>query len=268
MSAYVGIDIAAKSVDVTVRRKRKCMAPITYKQSPAGHAILIKKLKAIKPVGVVMEATGVYYLDLAYALAQAGLPVSVINPRSFHHFAEIKLQGSKTDRIDSQLLAEYAECMMPRLWSPPDKTRMALRDLACQLNRLTHARTQAKNRRHALMAKGGTLPLLIEDERAGIAQLDQRIERLQKAALERIQRCEERTRHFKHLQAAKGIGVVSSIAILGELCVLPEELKAKQVTCHAGLDVRLRQSGSCLNRPGRLSKAGNAYLGPPSTCPH
>jgi transposase len=260
MSAYVGIDVAAKSVEVAIRRKGKCAEPVTYEQSPAGHAALIKKLKAIRPACVVMEATGIYYLDLAYALAQAGLPVSVINPRSFRHFAEIKLQNSKTDPIDSRLLAEYAERMTPRPWTPPSEIRMALRDLGRQLNRLTNARTQAKNRLHALTAKGNTLPLLIEDERAGIAQLDARIERLEQAALELIQRCEELTRHFQHIQAAKGIRARSAIPILGELCVLPENLRASQVTRHAGLDVRLQQSGSSLHRPGRLSKAGNAYL--------
>ncbi len=47
-----------------------------------------------------MEATGIYYLDLAVALAKANLPVSVINPKSFHHFAPLKLNGNKTDAVD------------------------------------------------------------------------------------------------------------------------------------------------------------------------
>lgn len=48
--------------------------------------------------------------------------------------------------------------------------------------------------------------------------------------------------------------------MLGELSVLPRCLKARQVSRFAGLDVRLTQSGTSVNRPGRLSKAGNAYL--------
>lgn len=260
MNTYVGLDIAARTVDVTVRRGSHNTEPVTFSQDTQGHAALIKWLRPLEPDCVVMEATGVYYLDLAYALTQAGLPVSVINPRSFHHFAEIKLQGSKTDRIDSQLLAEYAQCLTPRPWTPPDTTRMALRDLARQLNRLTQARTQAKNRLHALMAKGNTPALLIEDERTGIAQLDQRIKRLQQAATELISDSGELAQHVDNLQKAKGISQVSAIALLGELGVLPTDLKAPQVSRHAGLDVRLQQSGSSLNRPGRLSKTGNAYL--------
>jgi transposase len=83
-----------------------------------------------------MEATGMYYLDLAIELHAAGLPVSVINPRSFHNFAKLMLQNSKTDEIDAQLLAEYGERMGPRLWVPPTAEQMMLRAIGRHINRL------------------------------------------------------------------------------------------------------------------------------------
>lgn len=260
MAAFVGIDIAAKSFEMVCREQGKNTKPVSFVQTAEGHTKAIKTLKALKPLCIVMEATGIYYLDLAVALANAGLPVSVINPKSYHHFAQLKLAGSKTDGIDSALLAEYGERMSPPLWTPPDVTRLALRDLARQINRLTGARTQAKNRLHALKAKGMTLPLLIEDEQEGIVLLERRIERLQQAALELLAESEELSAQLKALCAAKGIATTSAIALLGELCVLPAHLKAPQVSRYAGLDVRLSQSGTSVNRPARLSKAGNAYL--------
>ena len=74
--------------------------------------------------------------------------------------------------------------MKPALWRAPDDALMGLRDVGRQINRLTAARTQAKNRLHALRSKSATLPLLIEDEMDGIERLNQRIERLSKAAVE------------------------------------------------------------------------------------
>lgn len=260
MAAYVGIDIAAKSFEMVCREQGKNAKPVNFAQTTEGHTKAIKLLKALQPRCIVMEATGIYYLDLAVALANAGLPVSVINPKSYHHFAQLKLAGSKTDGIDSALLAEYGERMSPPLWTPPDMTRLALRDLARQINRLTGARTQAKNRLHALQAKGMTLPLLIEDEQEGIALLERRIERLQQAALDLLTKSDTLSSQLKALCAAKGIATASAIALLGELCVLPAHLKAPQVSRYAGLDVRLSQSGTSVNRPARLSKAGNAYL--------
>lgn len=260
MSVFVGIDVAARSVDVVVRRQDQNQRVQTFAQTPKGHARLVKQLAALKPECVVLEATGIYYLDLAVALHEAGLPVAVINPKSFHHFVQLKLETSKTDPIDADILAEYAQRMTPTLWSPPNTTCMALRDMGRQINRLVHARTQAKNRLHALQSKQSTLQLLIDDEREGITLLDRRITRLRDAALALIKADEPLAAGLAHLTAASGVSDVSAVSLLAELSVLPMHLKAPQVSRYAGLDVRLKQSGSSLNRPGRLGKAGNAYL--------
>jgi transposase len=259
MMTVVGIDISAQSFDLVSRRDGRNAKAQRFEQTAQGHARAIRHLKALKAECIVMEATGVYYLDLAVALHEAGLAVCVINPRSFRHFAEIQLTGSKTDAIDAALLAEYAERMTPRRWTPPQHC-LGLRDIGRQINRLVHARTQAKNRLHALTAKTSTPELLIEDEQEGIVQLDRRIARLKQAALELIARSETLSSHFKHMSTARGMGEASTVAVLAELCSLPSGLKAAQVSRHAGLDVRLTHSGTSVNRPARLSKAGNAYL--------
>jgi transposase len=260
MATWVGIDIAAKDVELVSRIDGKSSRPMKFKQTSEGHQRVIKHLRALAPSGVVLEATGVYYLDLAVALFRAGLPVMVNNPKSFHHFAKLMLKPSKTDGIDTALLAEYGERMTPVRWIPPDTTRLGLRDIGRQINRLTASRTQAKNRLHALQAKGMTLSLLLEDEQEGIALLDRRIARLQEAALTLVADSEELSVQLPHLTTAVGVGTASAIALLGELCVLPREMKAPQVSRHAGLDVRLNLSGTSVHRPARLSKAGNAYL--------
>lgn len=260
MSVFAGIDIAAQSFDLVVRKSGSNQAVITFDQTPKGHAKAVKKLRSVKPERVVMEATGIYYLDLALALHAADLPVSVINPRSFKHFAQLKLQGNKTDSIDSALLAEYGERMEPRLWTRPTPEKLGLRDLGRQINRLVHARTQAKNRLHALKSKQDTLDLILEDEQDGIDLLDRRIERLKQAAIELIESSSDLARHWANITATKGIGEASALAILAELCVLPESMKSTQVSRYAGLDVRVNQSGTSIDKPGRLNKAGNAYL--------
>lgn len=260
MKVFAGIDVGAKSVVLVCRQDGRGLEPQSFEQSVAGHAALVQRLRALKPQRVVLEATGIYYLDLALALLEGGLPVSVINPKSFHHFAKLKLASSKTDGLDAALLAEYGERMSPSLWQAPDPHRLALRDVGRQINRLTKTRTQAKNRLHALRAKRATLPLLIDDEIEGITLLNRRIKRLTAAAIELLRKAPELAHQCDLIDAAKGIAQASAIAILAELCVLPTHLKANQVSRYAGLDVRLCQSGTSVNRPARLSKAGNAYL--------
>lgn len=260
MTVSVGIDIGAASFDVVVYRAEKFSKSERYSQTVEGRNKLISKLKPLKPGCVVMEATGVYYFDLAVALSEAGLPVAVINPKSTKHFAQVKLQNSKTDAMDAALLAEYGARMEPRLWTPPNQHRQALRSLGRQINRLIGARTQAKNRLHALRATQATPKLLIEDETQAIEMLEQRIERLRRAALELMEEAPELKRLHSHCCAAKGIGEASALALLAELCVLPDHLKSAQISRHAGLDVRLHQSGSSVNQKARISKAGNTYI--------
>lgn len=260
MTVFVGIDIAAKSFDLVVRTGGQNAKAEQFSQSTQGHDSAIKRLCKAKPLLIVMEATGIYYLDLALALTKAGLPVAVINPKSFKHFAAMKLKGCKTDPVDAALLAEYADTMRPKAWTPPNAQRLGLRDIGRQINRLTGVRAQAKNRLHALQSKQDTLPMLIEDEQEGIATLNRRLERLTQAALALIAECPTLSLHLTNVMAAKGISHNSAIAILGELCVLPGNMKASQVSRFAGLDVTVNQSGTSVRGPGRLSKAGNAYL--------
>lgn len=259
MMSVVGIDVSAKSLDVVVRQQGNNGQSATYANSHSGHNQFITKLKKLKPELIVMEATGVYHFAIAERLFDEGLPVSVINPKQSFHFAKTLLQRSKTDAIDAGLIAEYAQRMEPRRWTAPSRARREFREVARQLNRLTAELTAAKNRLHALQV-GAQSDFLIADEQDAIALHQKRIERIHKYASQCVSSDEELNVQMKNLTQAKGIGEITAVAVLGELCVLDKSLKAPQVARYAGLDVRENQSGSSLARPGRLSKAGNTYL--------
>lgn len=260
MSTFAGIDVSAKKLDVACLSGKEKPVFAQFEQSPAGHDKLVAYLKKRRVEAVVMEATGIYYLDAAVALSRAGVPVSVINPRSAHHFAEAMLQCSKTDRIDAGLLAEYARRMDLQPWQPPREDWLALRDISRRINQLTAMRTAEKNRLHALRAQRHTHRALIEEVEMHIELMQASIQRLTASALELIERDTDLVRHRINLTAAKGIADASAIILIGELCLLPPDLRSAQVSRQAGMDVRLTESGSSVDKPGRLSKAGNAYL--------
>lgn len=260
MSVHVGLDVGSRTTAMGWRDKGRAAGSWEISQTPKGRKAAVKKLLALKPLSVVMEATGIYYLDLAMELSAAGLPVSVINPKSSRNFARLMLQHSKTDAIDAQLLAEYGERMTPRRWTPPTPVQLELRAIGRHINRLTGHCTRAKNELHALQATETTSALLIEDEEEAIAAFGKRIERFRKAGRELISNCSNLDAQFNHMKAAPGMGDVSTFAVLAELSMLPVTLKSSQVSRHAGLDVRLTQSGTSIDKPGRLSKCGNAYL--------
>jgi transposase len=260
MSTVAGIDVSAKKLDVACLSGENKPIFAQFEQSSAGHDKLVAYLKKRRVEAIVMEATGIYYLDAAMALSRAGLPVTVINPRSAHHFAKAVLEHSKTDRIDARLLADYARRMDLTPWQPPREDWLTLRDISRRINQLTGMRTAEKNRLHALKAQRHTSRTLIEEVAAHIELMEASIQRLTTAALELIERDTELTQYRSCVTAAKGIADASSVALIGELCLLPLELRSAQVSRQAGLDVRQAESGSSVDKPGRLSKAGNAYL--------
>jgi transposase len=67
-------------------------------------------------------------------------------------------------------------------------------------------------------------------------------------------------RKYELLLSISGVSVTSAVRILAETCILPEGMSARQWVAHAGLDPAHRQSGTSLNLPARISRAGNANL--------
>lgn len=209
---------------------------------------------------VLMEATGIYYLDLALMAAELGAQVMVINPKAAHHFAKAMNVRSKTDGIDAQVLLTYLQRMPFVRWQPPSEHLLAVRQFGRHIGQLTDARTVAKNRLHALQSTKTSPKLLIDDLRRSIQGLTRRIERLSAQALKIVRADDGLSARFDALDSMIGVGAATALPLLGELAVLPQDMNARACVCHAGLDVRLHQSGTSVAKPARLSKHGNKYL--------
>ena len=78
-------------------------------QDQEGIDALIIEFQSLKPQCVVMEATGGYEVPLSTALAAAGIPVAVVNPRQVREFARSQGKLAKTDRIDAAVIAHFGE---------------------------------------------------------------------------------------------------------------------------------------------------------------
>jgi transposase len=209
---------------------------------------------------VCLEATGTYHLDLAVALYDAGFELMVINPKAARRFSEALLTRTKTDPVDATVLAEFAQRMPFVAWQRPEQSALHLRAYARRIEALKADRTRAKNQLHAATQSVLTPSELIADLRLSIEQLDAQIAALRVHA-EALIDADEPLREARDLLiSVTGIATASAVQILGELCVLPAELSAKQWVAMAGLDPRHFESGTSVHKKPRLSKAGNRYL--------
>ncbi|WP_141699079.1 transposase, partial [Candidatus Thiosymbion oneisti] len=117
-----------------------------------------------------------------------------------------------------------------------------------------------KNQLHAAEQTAATPDFLLADLQQSITQLDAQIEHLRQQVLDLIAADQDLQPTFELLISVTGIAAASAIQLLGELLVLPHDMRAKQWVARAGLDPRQHQSGSSVNKKLRLSKAGNRYL--------
>lgn len=257
-----GIEISAAELQVRLRREERLLGDQPFANTTAGHRELIRYLSGSRrPVRVCLEATGTYGLDIAMALSQApGCEVMVVNPRAMRRFAEALLQRGKSDGLDLASIEQYALRIPFQAWTPPTPTRLALRAIARRLQDLATQRTAEKNRLHAVSATRSTPEVVRQDLEASVNHLVQAHRHLLGAARELIATEPELQRRFRLLQTVKGIGELSAVLVLGELAVLDDGFSARQWVAFAGLDPRPYQSGTSVDQPARLSKAGNLHL--------
>jgi transposase len=84
---------------------------------------------ALAPALVVLEATDGFEITVAAGLAAAGLPLVVVNPRQIRDFARATGRLAKTDRLDAEAIARFAEAVRPAPRALPDAAAQALGEL-------------------------------------------------------------------------------------------------------------------------------------------
>ena len=139
---FVGIDVSKAQMEVALRPGDQ----FTVANEEAGWAQLVERLRAVSPTLVVLEATGGYELPVTGALAAAQLPVVVVNPRPVRDFAKATGILAKTDALDAQMLAHFAEVIQPTLRPLPDEQTQALAALVMRRRQLVDMLTAEKNR--------------------------------------------------------------------------------------------------------------------------
>src|SRR5688500_2313711 len=145
MSAQVcvGIDVSKARLDVAVRPGG---AAWQGGNADAGVATVVAQVTDLAPDRIVLEATGGLEAPAASALAAAGLPVAVVNPRQVRDFAKATGKLAKTDALDAAVLAHFAEAVQPPVRPLPDAPTRALAELMTRRQQLVEMRTAEQNR--------------------------------------------------------------------------------------------------------------------------
>lgn len=140
---FVGIDVAKATLDVHVRPSDE---RFQRANDEAGIRELVTRLQGVAPTLIVLEATGGYEVAVAAALASAGLPLAVVNPRQIRDFARATGQLAKTDRLDAAANARFAEAVQPEVRPLPSAEAQALGELMARRRQLVDMLGAERNR--------------------------------------------------------------------------------------------------------------------------
>jgi transposase len=143
----VGIDVSKDQLDVFVCPGNEAF-PVA--RDGEGLAGLVERLKALAPGRVVLEATGGFEQVVAATLAAAGLPVIVVNPRQIRDFARALGRLAKTDRIDAEVIALFAERVQPPVRLLADEQTRLLDELVTRRRQLVEMIVAEGNRERRL----------------------------------------------------------------------------------------------------------------------
>ena len=247
VTTYVGIDVSKAHLDVAMLPGGEVLR---LANDAAGIGELASRLSCLDLGVVVLEATGGYELEAWSALTEAGLPVAVLNPRQVRDFARSMGRLAKTDAIDAQVLARFAEAVKPQPRPLPDVATQALRELVRYRRQVTECLTQARNRLHRAPVTRGEIEDDIAHLRQKLAAVDARIARL----IEHVPFARSRA---ELLRSVPGVGPALTAALLAELPELGV-LNRKQAAALVGVAPLNRDSGA--RRGRRTVWGGRAAL--------
>jgi transposase len=251
---YVGIDVAKLQLDVGTYPRRDTSR---YAYDGAGIAACVDHLRALQPALIVLEATGKLEMPLAGALAAAGLPVAIVNPRQVRDFARASGRLAKTDRLDALVLAEYAARFQPEPRPLPDAAAQALAGLTARRRQLQEMLTAEGNR------LATAAPAVRPRVETHVTWLRQELRDLDRDLGTTIRRSPLWQPKADLLREVPGVGPTVTATLLAELPELGR-LNRKQIAALVGVAPLNRDSGTLHGKRrvwgGRAAVRGCLYM--------
>lgn len=232
---FVGVDVSKAHLDSAIRPGN---AVYRDANDAAGIAALVARLAPLAPALVVAEATGGMEIPLLAALQAAGIPAVAINPRQARDFAKATGRLAKTDRIDAEALAHFAEAVRPEARTLPSAEVQALDALLSRRRQLLEMRVMEANRLGA--CADAVVRAALERH---LAWLDAEIAAADRSLADAVNANPVWHRKDELLRSIPGLGPVSSHTLLA---ALPElgTLDGGQVSALAGLAPFADDSGT------------------------
>lgn len=254
----IGIDVAKAELVLAARPSGERW---TVANDEHGIRALVERLQRLAPTLIVLEATGGYELLCVAALAAAGLPVVVANPRQVRDFARATGQLAKTDRIDADVLALFAERVRPPVRPLPDTEAQELDALLGRRRQLLEMLGAERNRLGQGFGRGKKS--VRQSLKSHIAFLERELKGADTELGALVRRSPAWRERDELLRSVPGVGPVLSLTLLADLPELGR-LSRREIAKLVGIAPLSRDSGTIRGRRfvhgGRASVRAVLYM--------
>lgn len=235
-----------------------------FKNDKSGFNQLVRWARKVKqatlPIGFLMEATGVYYENLANHLYDIKQQVYVVLPNtSKHYFLSLNIK-TKTDEIDAKVLSQFGVERPHKKWIKPNETYLHLRNLCRYYVQLQEQKTALGNIKHSKENAHEVQKLILRSNTKLIKEIDKQIADIKKEIEKLIKQDEQLSEKVDKLLTIKGVGILTIATIIAETLGFQFVKNIKQLASYAGYDVVQRESGTSIKGKTRISKKGNRYI--------
>ncbi len=259
MTFFLGCDMAKAKLDVSLVNEQGLELWVDkYVNEEVAIATALLTILGAYPEAdllCVVEATGTYHFILIEVCHNLGIPCRVFNPLITKQQVKATVRGKKTDRTDALMIARLGLRGEGRLHTPEPYKATKYYGRGCQ--RLATFSSSFLNYKTHLS------DVLKEELSSDAKELLTGIQLAIRAARQQLYSDMAASAHgpvFTRLQTIPGIGPYIAASLIGEVQDMHRFTSAKAFIAYAGLDPRIKRSGTTLNSTGRLTKRGSSYL--------
>lgn len=253
----VGIDISKNSFDVALPCTNK--EGYTHRKFSNNTEGFKKFLEQLLPASnCIMEASGVYYLQLAIFLHEHGMIVSVVNPLTIKRFSQMRLMRTKTDKKDSAIIAEYGKVENPSAWTPRAEHMLQMQQLQAMQDSFTGQLIRLKNQQEAFINSGVPNKIGAKIIAKEIEHINKQIKLLD-AELIKIT-LQHHQDLYVRLQTIKGVGKRAAMTLILITDGFTRFKNSKQLCAYVGLSPRIFESGTSVKGKVKICKMGMSRM--------
>ena len=266
----VGVEVDAKKLKLSFQQMNldlsiKIVGSRTFDNSVKEFSSIKKWIDKKKAdhvdVHITMEATGVYYENIAYYFFEStDFKVHVVLGNKSKAYLKSLNAKSKTDEIDAKGLGQMGVERNLSEWNPASDQMRRLKKFCRERIRIVKERTMVLNQLHAEKASRKPERTIIKRYKQRIKFLEKQLKSIEKELKVYVEKDEHLDQRIKNVCTAKGIRFITAISFVSELNGFALINNRSQLVSYCGYDIEKKESGTSIKGVEKISKPGNSYV--------